>query len=314
MRRARTPTVLLTAALVLVGCGGSDETEEIDLSGVDITVGSKNFTEQYVLSEILIQAMASHGADVTDATDTGDTETTRAALEEGEIDAYWGYNTTAYVELLGLGAPPPEEGEDITEAVRSADEDNGLVWLERSTFNNTYGFAMSPEIAEENEATRYSVDAFDLSAMAEYLEENPDTTVCLEREFAQRDDGLVLFEEATGYTIPDSQLRVLEDQAAVYEAFDDGVCDFGEVFTTDGQIDELDLELVVDSGVFYVYNVSLVIREEVYEQAPEDIEALVEQILAPLSQRRITQLNQRVDGGESVAEVAESYLEQFDLD
>lgn len=313
MRTSRTATVVLTASLALTGCAGEDEEADIDLSGVEITVGSKNFTEQYVLSEILIQAMSAHGADVTDATDTGDTPTTRTALEEGEIDAYWGYNSTAYVELLQLGAPPPEEGEEITEEVREADRDNGLVWLDRSTFNNTYGFAMSPETAEENQATRYSVDSFDLAAMAEYLEDNPDTTVCVEQEFPERDDGLVLFEQETGYTIPDSQLQVLEDQAAVYDAFADGVCDFGEVFTTDGQIDALDLELVVDPGVFYVYNVSLVMRQDVYEQAPDDIDALVDDILAPLSQSRITELNRRVDGGESVAEVAEDFVERFGL-
>lgn len=317
MRPARTGTLLLTTLCVLslAGCGEEEQdVADIDLSGVEITVGSKNFTEQYVLSEILVQALAAHGADVTDATDTGDTPTTRAALEDGEIDAYWAYNSTAYVELLDLGAPPPEEGEDITEEVRAVDEDNGLVWIDRSTFNNTYGFAMTPELAEENQATRYSVDAFNLTAMAEYLEENPDTTVCVEQEFPDRDDGLALFEEATDYEIPDEQLQVLDDQAAVYEGFADGVCDFGEVFTTDGQIDELDLELVVDPGVFYVYNVSLVMREDVYEQAPEDIEALVGEILAPMSQSRITELNRRVDGGEPVAEVAEDFLERFGLD
>lgn len=317
MRRSHTSTRILGAALgaslVLAGCGADDEAAEVDLDGVEITVGSKNFTEQYVLSEILIQAMAAEGADVTDATDTGDTPATRAALEAGEIDAYWGYNSTAYVEILGLGAPPPEEGEEITQQVRSADEANGLRWIDRSAFNNTYGFAASPELAEENQADRYSVDAFDLELMAEYLEETPDATVCVEQEFPDREDGLVLFEEETGYTIPDSQLEVLEDQEAVYEAFASNDCDFGEVFTTDGQIDELELGLVVDPGVFYPYNVSLVIRDEVYQQAPDDIDALVRQILAPMSQSRITELNRRVDSGESVAEVAEDFLDRFEI-
>lgn len=314
MRTPRSLAPVLAVALALGGCGADADASDIDLSGVQITVGSKNFTEQYVLSEIMLQALSSHGADVVDATDTGDTPTTRAALESGEIDAYWAYNSTAYVELLDLGDVPPDDGEAITESVREADAGNGLAWLGRSSFNNTYGFAMSPEIADANQATRYSVDKVDLDAMAELVREDEDLTVCVEQEFPDRADGLVLFERATGFAIPSDQLLVLQDQAEVYEAFDDGVCDFGEVFTTDGQVDELDLELVVDPGVFYVYNVSFVVRDAVLQQAPDEIEALVQAVLAPLSQSRITELNQRVDAGEPVGDVAEDFLERFGLD
>ena len=105
----------------------------------------------------------------------------------------------------------------------------------------------------------------------------------------------------------------MDDQAAIYEATAAGECDFGEVFTTDGQIEALDLDLVVDDGVFYVYNVSLNIRSDVYESHADDIDALVDSILRPMSQSRITDLNRRVSNGEPVAEVAEDFLRQFEI-
>lgn len=309
----RTIALLATTAIIVTACGGDDTDANLDLSGLDITVGSKNFTEQYVLSEILIQALEANGAAVTDATDTGDTPTTRAALTGGDIDAYWEYNSTGWVNHLGETAAPVGDGEELTKAVRELDATNGIEWLGRSTFNNTYGFAMSPDLAEQNQATRYSVEKFDLDAMADYLDHNDDTIVCIESDFQTRPDGLPLFEDATGYSIPDTQLLVLEDPSAVYEADAAGRCDLSEVFTTDGEVDALDLELVVDPGVFYVYNASLNVASDVYEQASDDLDTLVERILRPMSQRRITELNRRVSEGTPVADVAEEYLRQFDI-
>lgn len=312
---SRTAALFVALALASSACGteAAAGTDDVDLSGLEITVGSKNFTEQFVLSEILIQALADKGASVTDATDTGSTEETRAALTSGEIDAYFEYNSTGWVEILEQGTPPDEDGEALTEDVRELDASNGIEWIDRSSFNDTYGFAKSPAVAEDTDTNRYTVNAFDVTAMAEYLEDNGDAIVCVEPEFAERDDGLVLFETETGFEIPDDQLQVIEDEAAIYEATAEGDCDFGEVFTTDGRIQALELELVVDDGVFYTYNVSLNIRSEVYSEHAEDIDTIVDAILNPMSQNRITELNARVAAGEPVAEVAEDFLNRFDI-
>ena len=304
----------LATALIVGGCGSDDEaTSGDDFAGVSMTVGSKNFTEQYVLSEILIQALEARGADVVDATDTGDTPTTRAALLDGEIDGYFEYNSTGWVEHLGK-SDPDSDGEALTEDVREADEANGIRWLGRSTFNDTYGFAITPAIANETRASRANnATVFDLEAMAEYLADNDDTILCVEPEFTERADGLVLFETATDYDVPDDRIEVFDDAGAIYEAVADGDCHFGEIFTTDGRIGALDLDLVIDPGVFYVYNVSLTIRDEVYQQAPEAFDQLVDDVVGPLTQARITELNQRVSDGQPVEEVAADYLDSFDL-
>lgn len=310
----RLSAVAIAMPLLLAACGSDDDSASADaMSDVSITVGSKNFTEQYVLSEILIQAVAARGGEVTDMTDTGDTPTTRAALVNGDIDAYWEYNSTGWVEHLGKSEAPDPDGEALTEAVAEADSANGIEWIGRSSFNDTYGFALSPSLASETAVDRFRVDAFDLEAMAEYLDDNDDAVVCVEPEFPIRDDGLVLFETETDYEIPDGQLRVIDDAADIYGAVADGACDFGEIFTTDGRIDALDLRTVVDDGVFYVYNVSLNISQDVYNQAPDAFDDLVEDILRPMSQTRITELNRRVSDGESVADVAADYLRTFSI-
>jgi len=301
--------------LLLTSCGDSDDGDSAanDLDGVSITVGSKDFTEQLVLGEIISQAMTERGAEVVRKLDTGDTTQTRAALEGGDIDTYFEYNSTGWIVHLG-NSDPESDGEALTEMVADADSANGVTWVGRSTFNNTYGFAATPEIRQANLATRENFgEAFDLADMADYLKDNDDAVVCLEQDFLERADGMVLFEDATEYEVPDSQIVVVDTIADVYEEVADGACDFGEVFTTDGLLESLGLTPVVDPGVFFVYNVSLTIDSDVYNQAPDAFDDVVGDVLAPLSQPVITKLNQRVAEGEPVEDVAADFLDSFDV-
>jgi osmoprotectant transport system substrate-binding protein len=81
------------------------------------------------------------------------------------------------------------------------------------------------------------------------------------------------------------------------------------VFTTDGRIAALNLDLVEDPGVNILYNVSVNIREETYNQAPESFEAIVDALLSPLDNDRMAALNARVSAeGEDPRVVARSFL------
>lgn len=183
--------------------GPDGELSNYDLSGIDITVGSKDFTEQLVLGEIVVQAFEAAGANVENRVNLGGTEVNRQALESGEIDAYVEYNGTGWTVHLGQ-EDPVDDPEQLTQMVAEMDrEQNGIVWLGRSPFNNTYGFAVNQDYVDANGAPT-------LQDMADYLEANPDATVCMESEFPDRPDGLVLFEEATGYEVPDDQIEILD--------------------------------------------------------------------------------------------------------
>ena len=306
--------VLFSLALVAAACGddddggdaggdgGGDDSAEtiasgLDLSGQSYAVGSKDFTEQIILGEILVQALEAAGADVDNQVNLGGTVQNRDALLAGDIDMYWEYNGTGW--QVHLEQPDPSfDSEQLTADVRELDkQENNIEWLGRSPFNDTYGFATPPDVGP-----------ITLEEMAQMIQDDDSLTVCMESEFPTRDDGLVLMEEEYGFEVPESQQEIL-DTGVIYQETATGNCDFGEVFTTDGRIAGLDLNLVEDPGVFILYNVSLTLPTDVYETAPEAFDTLVEAILAPLDEETMTELNRRRDiEGEDAADIAADYL------
>jgi len=296
------------AALALSGCAASDESSsggtlsEYDLSGVSIAVGSKDFDEQLILGEMMVAAFEAAGAEVDNKVNLGGTNVARAALESGEIDIYMEYNGTGWTVHLGQ-SDPSFDPEVLTSGVRERDlAENGIVWVGRSPFNNTYGFASSPEVTEANGG------AFDLKSMMEYVRDNSDAVVCMESEFPSRPDGLILTETHAGIDLPDNQQLIL-DTGIIYTETANNNCDFGEVFTTDGRIPALGLTLVTDPGVNILYNVSGTIRQDKYNEAPEAFDGIIEAVLAPLDNIKMAELNGKVSAeGEDPAAVARDFL------
>ena len=296
------------AALALSGCAASEESSsggslsEYDLSGVSIAVGSKDFDEQLILGEMMVAAFEAAGAEVDNKVNLGGTNVARAALESGEIDIYMEYNGTGWTVHLGQ-SDPSFDPEVLTSGVRDMDlADNGIVWVGRSPFNNTYGFASSPEVTEANGG------AFDLKSMMEYVRDNSDAVVCMESEFPSRPDGLILTETHAGIDLPDNQQLIL-DTGIIYTETANNNCDFGEVFTTDGRIPALGLTLVTDPGVNILYNVSGTIRQDKYNEAPEAFDGIIEAVLAPLDNIKMAELNGKVSAeGEDPADVARDFL------
>ncbi len=276
------------------------------LDGATLTVGSKDFTENILLGQMLIQATEAQGADVTDQTNLGGTSVNRDALLAGNIDVYPDYNGTGWTVHLGNQDPSsdPQELYDVTAEADLAQ--NGIKWVGLSPFNDTYGFAANGDLAEAE-------GGFDLQAMADYLKANPDATVCLETEFPDRPDGLVLFEQATGYEVPQDQINIL-DTGLIYTETSEGNCDFGEIFTTDGRITALNLDLVEDPGVFILYNVSYTWNNDSFEEHADTYTEIVDAILEPLDNAKMAELNAQVDvDGESAEDVAKQYLQEIGL-
>jgi osmoprotectant transport system substrate-binding protein len=296
------------AALALSGCAASEESSsggtlsEYDLSGVSVAVGSKDFDEQLILGEMMVAAFEAAGAEVDNKVNLGGTNVARAALESGEIDIYMEYNGTGWTVHLGQ-SDPSFDPEVLTSGVRDMDlAENGIVWVGRSPFNNTYGFASSPEVTEANGG------AFDLKSMMEYVRDNSDAVVCMESEFPSRPDGLILTETHAGIDLPDNQQLIL-DTGIIYTETANNNCDFGEVFTTDGRIPALGLTLVTDPGVNILYNVSGTIRQDKYNEAPEAFDGIIEAVLAPLDNIKMAELNGKVSAeGEDPADVARDFL------
>lgn len=314
MSTTRTPKTLLSgigltaaAALLLTACGGDGgggggSANGGALEGAQLTVGSKEFTESILLGQITALALEDAGASIEDQTGISGSATVRQALETDEIDFYWDYTGTGWVNILGNTTE--EVPEDLFSAVSEADAENGIAWLEPAPFENTYRIAVKQDFAEENGLTSQS-DA------AEFISANPDQArVCAASEFINRDDGLPGLEQA--YDFEYSEVVEL-DLNLIYTQVGD-TCEFGEVFSTDARIASNDMQILEDDlGFFVEYQGAMTLRQETLDEYPE-----IAEIMAPISEKltneTMMELNGQVDtDGENPRDVAEEWLQDQGL-
>lgn len=287
------PTASTGADLRLPPCETADDRDdsvaslsELDLSGIEVGVGSKSFAEQRGLGYLLVFALEEAGATVVNKVNLGDTTQNRQALEGGGIDAYWEYNGTAWMNHLKQ-IEVPDRPQALTDGVCQLDlEENGIRWLGRSAFSNTVRFATPPGVTNDGEP-------FTVESMAAVIHQNSTSVLCVDPEFPNRPDGLALLEEAMGTAVPSDQIAVL-DTRAVYDQTARGECDFAEVYNTDGRIDSLDLGLVDDTGAMPLNNVSLTMTDDLYQRAPREFEAIADTLLRGLDDDAMRALNQDV--------------------
>ena len=303
-------------ALVAAGCGNvvgggasaAGPLADVDNGDFSYTVGSKDFTEQLVLGYIALQALEATGADVEDQVGLAGTDAARAALESGDIDLYWEYTGTNWINHIGNTAPVFPAKEQYQVAKEAELEENNIVLLERAPFNNTYALAMRSEAPEQVSALQGVENISDIGPL---IQNNPDAaTICVESEFNSRDDGLPGLEEEYGFQFPEGNVALL-DTGAVYTATDKGdKCNFGEVFTTDGRIQSLDLTLLEDDEDFFpIYNPAINTRQEVYQENQEGLDNTFTPVSDALDTETMQQLNASVDvDGEDPEDVAEQWL------
>jgi osmoprotectant transport system substrate-binding protein len=296
-------------SLIVAGCGGAGgggSSGDVDLSGAEFTVGSKEFTEQLILGQITLQVLENAGATVNDQIGLAGTVAARKALESGEIDMYWEYTGTGWITHLGHTKPIPDSQKQFEAVAKEDLKENDIKWLSPpSPANNTYAMAVRSEAYDKLGVKK-------LSDFKQLVEENPEeATVCVGTEFSTRDDGLPGMEEAYDFEFPNENI-VKIDEGLIYQQVDKGEqCNFGEVFQTDGRIAGLDLELVEDDESFFpIYNPALNVSKEVIEKNPQ-----ITKLFAPISEKLTTdelqKLNAKVDmEGQLEDQVAEEWLSQ----
>ncbi|RZQ62159.1 glycine betaine ABC transporter substrate-binding protein [Amycolatopsis suaedae] len=271
-----------------------------ELQGVDITVGSKDFTENILLGYIAELALAAAGADVSDLTDIKGSVNARKALLSGDVDLTWEYTGTGWINYQGNTDPIPDEREQF-EAVKKADaEQFGVAWLEYSPVNNTYAFATTAAYAQQHNLKTNS-------DMTRFLKENPDQAVfCLETEFSSRQDGFPGVQKVYGF--PSTDIKQF-GTGAIYTSVASGTCNFGEVFTTDGRIAGLNLKVLEDDKKFFPqYNASPTLRVDFLNQHPRIREVLAP-VSAALSNDQMIEMGKQVDiDGKDPSEVAKDWM------
>lgn len=307
---------LAAACTVLVGgCGleaGSQLPFEVGpgsiqpeptLRDVPIRVGSKNFTEQILLAYIAEVALSAAGADIEDLSNIQGSTAVRQALEVGDLDLYWEYTGTSWVNFQQETVPIPDEQKQY-DAVKKADlERFGVAWLDYSPVNDKYALATTREFADEHGLKN-------MSDMVALLREDPSLgTFCMESEFINRQDGLLGAEQKYGFDVPDRDIKTF-GVGAIYATLATGrTCNFGEVFTTDGRVLTLDLAVLDDDKkAFPQYNAAVTVRQEFLDRYPA-IADVLEPVSAKLDNDVILELSVKIDGdGEDPAVVARDWL------
>ncbi|MFJ4998562.1 glycine betaine ABC transporter substrate-binding protein [Microbacterium sp. NPDC088619] len=297
--------VLALGAIALTGCsagaGGGAGAQGDELEGLTGEIGSKDFSEQYILAYLTAELLNAHGADVEANTKLVGSANVRQALENDQFLGYWEYTGTSWITYNGNTAPV--QGAEVQfDAVKEADAENDIAWLDPAPFNNTYAFAI-----RESEADALGVETLsDVAALPA-----GDQTFCIESEFSTRDDGMPGLSEAYGF---DASITML-DTGVIYTATEKGDdCNFGEVFQTDGRIPALGLVVMEDDKEFFPsYQGGFTLKQSTLDEYPAIADVIAE--VSPLLTTEVMQeLNALVDvEGEDPEDVAIEWLEDQGL-
>ena len=282
--------------------GGKIERDEAN-ADIQLTIGSKNFTEQRVLGEIYAQGLEAAGFNVSKDLNLGDQDTALAALKSGEISAYPEYTGTALLAFFDKQADElPKDPQEAYEEARAGFEADGLVALPPTPFTS------SNEVA----VTQATADDLGLKTISDLEGKSQDLTLYGSPECRQRLDCLLGLQEIYGLKFKEF-VPVSIDQR--HEVLTSGRADVSIVFTTDPQIQrENEVLLEDDKGMFPPYNSTLVLRKEVADEAGESLTKTVELIQEQLTDENMQELNARVDlDKKDPAQVAEEYLSETGL-
>jgi osmoprotectant transport system substrate-binding protein len=247
-------------------------------------------------------ALEAAGATPVDKTNIQGSNNTRLALTGGSIDLYWEYTGTAWISFLKQTKPIADSKKQY-EAVVKMDAAKGVTWWDRSPANNTYALA-------QTQATLGKYGVKTLSDYAALAKKDPAAaSICLESEFQSRDDGFPGVKKAYGFTLAGTSEHLLDTAVVYTELSKGGACNFGEVFTTDGRVASLKLNVVKDDKAFFpIYNPALSIRSEISTKYP-GLEALFQPISDKLTTETLMALNKEVSvDGKKPRTVAEAWM------
>lgn len=269
-------------------------------SGVSLTIGSKDFPEQFILAEIYAQALQAAGYKVKKDLNLGPERVAYKALREGAVDAYPEYTGTSLTSFFGIKV------KDVPKDPAKAYEDSkadyakvGITSLPTTPFENTYRLGITKATAAKlGNITKTS----DLSGKSKDLVING-FPAC-----RQRIDCLLGVEQTYGLKFK----RFLPGKKK-FQYLDAGNTDVAFVFTTDGELSS-DKYVVLedDKSVFPPYYVSLTVRDEVAKKLGPEGQKVITDVQKYMTADIMQELNARVVlDKEEPSAVGADYLKNF---
>ncbi len=261
-----------------------------------IVVGSKNFTEQVILGEILAQLLEGRGVPVDRRLNLGGTLICHRALLAGDLDVYVEYTGTALTAILKESVS--HDAKAVYRRVREVYErDLGLAWTEPLGFDNTFAIAMKPEAAERLGIRRIS----DLKAHETELRPG------MGHEFLEREDGFRGLIATYNLKFRNRPRGI--ELGLIYQALKEDEVDFVVGSATDGLIEKFRLAVLEDDRAYFPpYDAAAVYRPEAVERVPALGEVL-RLLEGNLDEAAMRGLNRQVDDeGRAAAEVVTAFL------
>jgi glycine betaine/choline ABC-type transport system substrate-binding protein len=266
--------------------------------GKTITVGSKNFTEQFVLGEIYSQALEAAGFTVKKQLNLGSELIAYKALQAGKVDAYPEYTGTALTSFFGVKtADVPRDAQKAYEDTKNGFAEKQITALAPTPFENTYRLGMTKDgAAKVGNPTKIS----DLSDSAK------DLSISGFPECKQRQDCLLGVEDTYGL-----KFKKFVTSEQKYQVLDSGDADVAFIFTTDGDLASGKYVVLDDDKKFFPpYNVTFNVRDEAMKNLGPEGQKVIEDVQKPLTEKVMQELNARVDvDKQKPEEVAKAYLE-----
>lgn len=291
LNRVMMITIFAAIITMSVGCGKSEQT---------INMATKPMTEQYIIGcmmKELIEQYTDLSVHVTTGVGGG-TSNIQPAMEKGEFDFYAEYTGTAWNAVLKKDTLYEE---NMFEQLQKEYDAMNMTWTGMIGFNNTYGIAMTKEIADKYHLKTYS----DIAAVSNEL------TFGAEYDFFEREDGYQALCDTYGLHFKDTKDM---DIGLKYDAINQKQIDVMNIFTTDGQLAVSDVVVLEDDkGLYPSYVCGFVVRNEILEKYPE-LQNVFDKVEGLITDEEMAELNYKVEGeGKEPETVAKEYLEEKGL-
>lgn len=290
-RNTFTAMAVLALSLFIISCQKSEP----------VRIGSKNFTENRILSHLIRLVAEEEGLPVHPSLVYGNTFDLQEALKQGEIDAYPEYTGTG---ALMLGVAMSDKPEETYQRVRDLFKPFGLVWLERFGFDNAYVLVMTQKQAAAHNVKTIS----DIAGLDRELVFGADP------EFLARSvDGFSSMVLRYGIS-PAPEVIGQDTRRALYRNLIAEKIHVGVSHKTDPQIQEYGLVMIRDDlNFFSVYEPAPVVRADTLEQHPGFSKALAK-LGGLIDEKRMKTLNHQADiSGRGEAFVARQFLKEQGL-
>jgi osmoprotectant transport system substrate-binding protein len=314
---ARLCTLLaLLAMLVVVGCGGDDSGGSSGSSGGTgsssssndqpgagkpaVTIGTKDFTEEFVLGELYKQALEAKGYKVKLKKNIGATEIIDKALTSGQIDGYPEYLGVS-VAVVARKDIIPKSDQQTYDLAKSFYEKRGQTVSQQTPFFDVDAIATTKDFATKNSLKSVA----DLKKLGSF-------TVGARPEFKDRYQGLKGMQKVYGLTNAKFKQLALGIQ---YQALDKGDVDSANVFSTDAQLASGKYTVLQDpKGVFGYQHVAMVMDKKKNDALGPEFFATIDSVSKLLTNDAMISMNKAVAiDKQPEADVAKKFLQANNL-